>query len=293
MGCYSLIKNKEKVIREKYKKDVLDLKIVFIGPCIAKKSEAFEPQVRGMIDSVLTFKEMKEIFKEEAIDLTKVDDCEIDGAASDKGRQFALSTGLKSNLNVVQGLNSLQYDSIHNDRECLQMIDAILEDKLKMELIDVLMCKGCIEGPRIDTDLNYYEKINVINHFCQDNTKKTMEADTSIDLSRTFKNRRNILALPSKEDIQRILNQTNKYSKQDELNCGACGYSTCEGKAVAVLQGIAEVDMCLPYLLGKKERLYDTLSEKFKEITTLKDELEIIIESSYDGIVVTDGNGRI
>jgi len=104
-----------KVIREKYKEDVLDLKIVFIGPCIAKKSEAFEPQVRGMIDSVLTFKEMKEIFKEKAIDLTKVDDCEIDGAASDKGRQFALSTGLKSNLNVVRGLNSLQYDSIHND----------------------------------------------------------------------------------------------------------------------------------------------------------------------------------
>ena len=44
-----------------------------------------------------------------------------------------------------------------------------------------------------------------------------------------------------------------KYTREDELNCGACGYDTCRAKAVAVIQGKAEVSMCIPYMREKQE----------------------------------------
>ena len=61
--------------------------------------------------------------------------------------------------------------------------------------------------------------------------------------------------MPSEEQITRILRSTGKYSPADELNCGACGYSTCREKAVAVFQGKAELSMCMPYALTKAESM--------------------------------------
>ncbi|SCZ06396.1 sigma 54-interacting transcriptional regulator [Alkaliphilus peptidifermentans] len=281
-----------RLIREEFINQ--NIKIVFIGPCIAKKAEALDPQFKDIIDIVLTFEEIKEILIEKDISLERVVDADFDQCASNKGRLFALSIGFENNLKLCKELKKNQFESIHSEQDCLRMIDILSKDKIDIRLIDVLMCKGCIEGPKMDSELNYYKKINVINSYFEENKlTKEIEINDQIDLSRSFRNRRNILPLPSEEEIKNILEITYKYSQEDELNCGACGYSTCRNKAVAVFQGIAEIDMCLPYLLFKKEKLNNELSEKLKETSMLKDELETIIESSYDGIVVTDGLGKI
>ncbi|MGN0592042.1 MAG: (Fe-S)-binding protein, partial [Ruminococcus sp.] len=41
---------------------------------------------------------------------------------------------------------------------------------------------------------------------------------------------------------------------EDELNCGSCGYDTCREKAAAVIEGKANISMCLPFLMEKSER---------------------------------------
>ena len=43
------------------------------------------------------------------------------------------------------------------------------------------------------------------------------------------------------------------------MNCGVCGYKTCREKAIAVVQGLAEVEMCLPYLIDRSEMVYQEL----------------------------------
>ena len=43
------------------------------------------------------------------------------------------------------------------------------------------------------------------------------------------------------------------------LNCGSCGYNTCREKAVAIIQGKAEVSMCLPFLKEKAENFSDNI----------------------------------
>ena len=61
------------------------------------------------------------------------------------------------------------------------------------------------------------------------------------------------LPQPSESEIREALNRMGKTKPEDELNCGSCGYDTCREKAIAIIQGKAEVSMCLPYLKEKAE----------------------------------------
>ena len=64
---------------------------------------------------------------------------------------------------------------------------------------------------------------------------------------------------PTEAEILDMLRQMGKTKATDELNCGSCGYNTCREKAVAVLQGKAEISMCLPHLNEKAESFSDTI----------------------------------
>ena len=79
-----------------------------------------------------------------------------------------------------------------------------------------------------------------------------------LDYSQEFaKNDRRIL-LPSKESIEDVLRSMGKNNGRDYLNCGACGYDTCEDHAVAIIQGLAENEMCLPFTI---EKLHNYIKE--------------------------------
>ena len=75
----------------------------------------------------------------------------------------------------------------------------------------------------------------------------------------------------AEEEIRRFLEKTGKARLEDQLNCGACGYATCRDKAVAVIRGLAEPEMCLPCMRRLAEQHIDR-----------------IIETSPNGIVILD-----
>jgi uncharacterized Fe-S cluster-containing protein len=67
-----------------------------------------------------------------------------------------------------------------------------------------------------------------------------------------------------------------KMKPSDELNCGSCGYSTCREKAIAILQGKAEISMCLPYLKDKAENFSDTIARNTPNgLIVLNEKLEV------------------
>jgi transcriptional regulator with GAF, ATPase, and Fis domain len=72
------------------------------------------------------------------------------------------------------------------------------------------------------------------------------------------------LATPGRGDITRILHSTNKFTPGDELNCRACGYNTCREHAVAVFQGLADIEMCLPRNVQRVEEERGHLMQKFE-----------------------------
>jgi transcriptional regulator with PAS, ATPase and Fis domain len=61
--------------------------------------------------------------------------------------------------------------------------------------------------------------------------------------------------------ILEVLRKIGKTKPEHELNCGCCGYSTCRDKARAVLEGKANIEMCLPWLKEKAESFSDDIIE--------------------------------
>ncbi|MFZ0453856.1 MAG: ATP-binding protein, partial [Ignavibacteriaceae bacterium] len=88
----------------------------------------------------------------------------------------------------------------------------------------------------------------------------------NIDFRREFKSKDQRRPYPTEERIKEILAETNKFTSEDELNCGACGYNTCRENAVAIAKDLAEKEMCLPYLIDKIDKAYKELSSAQEQL---------------------------
>jgi signal transduction histidine kinase len=73
--------------------------------------------------------------------------------------------------------------------------------------------------------------------------------------------------MPFGQDVQ------CEFVPEDELNCGACGYKTCRDHAVAIWQGLAEVEMCLPYSVEELHKTVNELQESHRSLETTKEAL--------------------
>ena len=100
----------------------------------------------------------------------------------------------------------------------------------------------------------------------------------NIDINKHFRSERIQDEMPTEEQITRILKATGKYNKTQELNCGACGYPTCRDKAIAVFQGKAEQEMCLPHVYEKARSMSNVVLEATPEIILIVDSAFQIIE---------------
>ena len=89
--------------------------------------------------------------------------------------------------------------------------------------------------------------------------------------------------MPTEEQIREILAKTGKFTPEDELNCGACGYYTCRDKAIAIFQHKAELNMCIPYLHDKAESLANLVMETSPNLVLIVDREMKILEYSAVG----------
>ena len=64
-----------------------------------------------------------------------------------------------------------------------------------------------------------------------------------------------------------------KSGVEDELNCGACGYATCREHAIAISEGLAESEMCLPYMIEELSKTCDELTSTNSELATTQQAL--------------------
>lgn len=280
-------------------------KIVLIGPCLAKKKEV---EREPIIDAVLTFSELFDLGKE--ILGTEQDIRKINLPSQQKNKQRQLSEN-PSDLYVDQasrkiplagGLlagvtNALQikddgYLNVEGSDQIFELLDSLVKGEITPDFLDLLYCEGCINGVDL-THGSYFKKEKAVKNFIENSDHDCLNLGTyssdlarQMDLSTSFSENYKTLPQPTEKDIWFILNLTNKFTNDDLLNCGACGYNSCREKAIAVYQGIAEVEMCLPYLLTEKR-------QEIKKVQSLNEQLDTLINSSYDGMVVVNNSGEI
>ena len=110
------------------------------------------------------------------------------------------------------------------------------------------MCSGgCIKGPTVEDESisRFKVKLDMEETIEKDPAEKSEveEIISRISFQKLFMDRSPREAMPTEAQIQDILKKTGKTKPEDELNCGACGYSTCREKAIAVFQKKAELGM--------------------------------------------------
>ncbi|MCD6099851.1 MAG: 4Fe-4S dicluster domain-containing protein [Candidatus Marinimicrobia bacterium] len=258
-----------------------DLKVVFIGPCIAKKGEALSDDISGEVDVVLTFEELKKLFKMKKITPNKVKPSDFDPPYARRGAMFPIGGGLLQAAEIPEDLTTSEVVSA-NGRD--KFIDAILEfagGDLSTRFLDVLCCDGCIMGAGMtSTEPLLKRRVHVSNYVNRIMTKRDLDEWVyfmnffkDLDLSRTFKPIDTRLPNPSEEEIRKILRKMGKRKKEDELNCGACGYETCREHAIAIYKGLAESEMCLPYTIEKLHKTIQKLDQSNKQLVSIREAL--------------------
>lgn len=136
-----------KYIKETYP----DSKIVFIGPCTAKKMEFQKEKIKHYIDSVITFEELQALFDSRDIDITELNEEPLDNATY-FGRIFARSGGLADAVKQALKEHSLEDFafnpiSCNGIEECRTALFKKAKNVLPNNFIEGMACVGgCIGG---------------------------------------------------------------------------------------------------------------------------------------------------
>lgn len=262
-----------KLIKNQYG---MDTYVVFIGPCIAKKVEAVNFQHKGTIDGVLTFDELSKWFDEENIDLESLSPQAFDKKSFKRGSGYPIGGGvIKSFLKE----NETPYEILKVDGidGCMDVFKSMESGSIEGVCLEVNICRGsCIGGPGMPKEGKDFFKIRKgVKEYVK--TRETAEGTpiqlpNHINYTKKFFDRQLNRRISNESEITKILRKIGKYEKEDELNCGGCGYNTCKEKAQAVLEGMAELNMCLPFMRSKAERLTHVIFENTPNIIIVVDE---------------------
>lgn len=278
-------------IKELYGKDC---KVVFLGPCIAKKKEAVgDERVFGAIDAVMTFEELLDWLSEENIRIRDCEEKPFGNPCPEINRLYPISSGVIRSVMLWKEkdyYNTVFVDGIEN---CKGVLESVQKGELHHCFIEVNICEGgCVTGPASARwDTSYAKAITRIQKGIEKKNADEIINKELPDVKRDFGGREMGIKYPTEEDIVKIMRAMDKYSKKDELNCGACGYDSCREKAIAVYQGKASVETCMPYALMRAESKSNLVMDLVPDMLYIVDKNMKIKEANKAGLELL-GVGR-
>ncbi len=266
-----------KTLRNKYGNDV---KVVFIGPCIATKDEALRYGGDSKIDSVLTFVELRRLFNEFNIRESQLEFSEFDPPFGNKGSLYPLSDGIIQAANLSQDLLT---GTVLTSEGRNNMLDAVKEFDSRIEMIrrnfNIFYNEGCLMGPGTSQGGEKFLRRTLVTDYAGKRLKNfdyvswenEVKVFTKLDLSRQFAEDDQRLPEPSEEIVKGILQTIGKESElENEIGCESCGYASCREFAVAVAQGLATTDMCHIYSTQNRQEYIKSLRSANEKLAKTK-----------------------
>ncbi|OGR73202.1 MAG: hypothetical protein A2179_00760 [Elusimicrobia bacterium GWC2_63_65] len=265
-----------RVIHETYGRDV---KVVFIGPCVAKKEET--ARNTADIDESITFVELRSILKEAGVDRNTALDSQFDPPHPAKGVLYPMGGGLLNSAELEEDLLSgrfLSSEGLENFPEVLKNLE---HGDIDADFIDLLCCNGCIMGPGISVKTSKHAREAALRRYARksyfsirlNDWEESVRRFRSLDYSASFAPEDQRMKVPGADALKAVLAKMGKVRPEDELNCGACGYPTCVEHAVAIIRGIAESEMCLPYTIERLKTTADELTVSYNQLAKTKQAL--------------------
>lgn len=251
------------------KKRYPDAKTIFIGPCVSKKDEA--ARYPGFVDCVLTFEELSNLMRKRGISVEKT----REEGSKGRARFFPTTGGILKSMFLPR--TDYSYMALDGTEDCIAALQEIEKGNLRNCFIEMSACRGsCVGGPVMEK--YHYSPVSNYNKVATYAKSDDFDvADVSPEeIYREHEFIGESKAMPTQSEIEAILRKIGKTKPEDELNCGSCGYNTCREKAIAVYQGKADLNMCLPYLKEKAESFSDNIiSNTPNGIIVLNEDFEV------------------
>lgn len=253
-------------------------KVVFIGPCIAKKAEAIDIRHPNAIDAVLTFDDLNVWFREAGINPAEMEETPFFNADPSIARMFPVPGGVNDTVKHLLGdeVNGNHYNflDVTGLTNCGELFDAIRHGDMQHCFVELNACVGgCTGGPaRAENAHSRFESRLRVTDRSRRSSKTFPQTPVNLPLHKTFTDRSEKEDLPSEAVIRAILAKTGKETPEQELNCGMCGYPSCREKAIAVFQGKAELNMCIPFMRERAESMAHIVLASSPNITIIVDQ---------------------
>lgn len=308
------------VVKELYGTDVATIQI---GPCIDAKDEALQYQSGKLIEGVLTFVELRQLFEEFKIQERLVKLSDFDPPHGNWGALYPLPAGILQAGGIKRDMVSSSVITAAEKEDILEAINDFNKyiDTIKHHF-NLFFCHGCLLGPAMQQHSERFKRRALVRRYAE---KRSAVIDTAswqnnidkwskLDFSRSFKNDDHRIAEPAEEAIQEVLKIVGKDNPDEEVNCGACGYLSCRDFASTVAKGLAIPEMCHTFNLRNKQQYIETLRQTNKKLADTKralkeseelarkekemaqsasDMLHNMLEKLPTGVVIVDNNLKI
>ncbi len=258
-----------------------DVKVIYIGPDIAKKDEALLYDDDRRVDVALTFGELRALFRHFNIDETSLEYSEFDPPLSYKGALYPLTNGLIQAADMDENLLTTNVVSIEGTR---RMIDTVREFEQNIKFIHrhVHITSGnSLAGPGFSKQtqrlLSEYLVIKYANkrlqRFFRLEWYQQLQRFLDLDFSRAFRNDDQRIADPPEEKVTEILTMLQKNGGSAD-DCSECGYSTCREFAIDIAKGLTSPELCISYALKNTISNSETIRQLNEKLAQTRKQLK-------------------
>ena len=307
-----------RMIREYYPQ-YKNHKIAVISPCIAKRREFDET---GLGDYNVTMVALRNYIQAQNISLASFAQINYTGPLAERAVQFSSPGGLLDTAErFLPGVRrkTRKIEGLHTIYHYLKEVAGLLnEPEVELPLlVDCLNCeKGCNGGPGTGNVSLSEDRLESLIHkrsaeheqklTSKQRKKQYAEYHKLLNqywkrglYDRSYRNLSGNLAMrqPNEAELTEIYRRMKKFTKKDLYDCGACGYESCKGMAVAIHNGINKPENCFHYTLAmlKEKKDADELNRILQEhisqgsglaegITKLVHELNATIGSQSEAV---------
>lgn len=261
-----------RLLKEKYGEDI---RVVFFGPCAAKKNEADAHP--DQLSLALVFPVLRQLLEEKG-ELPEFvqQEAGLELGPAAEGRFYSVEGGM--NDTIRDGSDKIRFVSVSGLDNLRRLLSGAppVEKRGRTVFLEALACPGgCVNGPAMNAgasldalfDTDAISPIRTSAGHCRASCGGANYAPAAVsrlDADETM--------------IAAALARVGKFSKADELNCGACGYSSCRDFARALLEGKAEEAMCHNFLRQSFQRTSNALIRYIPAAVVIVDDSRRITE---------------
>jgi diguanylate cyclase (GGDEF)-like protein len=256
-----------RLIREVYPDDVA---IVYVSPCFARKDEALSPEFEGVVDVAIDFSELRRLMEHDRWSARRLPSGEPVDARHGVVKEISLTDGFPRKTLLERDMTDTHVAVVRGIPDIDRLLRAMASGETGPAIVDMLYCRGCIDGPAVRTDLSLYAKRAIdaaarrIPTSERVSTREMLCSLPAVPTVRSFDPAPVARVVHSEADIDAAL-AAGRLTRAAAPDCGACGHATCVEHAVAVLDGAATWELCLPL----QHKLLDQCDAERRELVTV------------------------